>query len=373
MIGLSPVVVGLAGFCIGVVAGFAVRRSRLCFLGAIESALVGRDWRRMKIFGLALAVALICTQAIIAAGLFDPIQSSYIPSRIAWLSLASGSILFGLGMALVGTCAFGSLVRLGGGDLRSLVTLLIFGLMAYATLRGILAEPRVTTIESINFEMPNGTAGSLFDALAFQLRSLLPALSGNVIRMLLAALLAAPLILATAFDRRLRRAPRLLVAGVLLGFCVAGGWIFTGVLADEFESGIRVQSLTFVAPVARALYAVLLASSEWMDFGVTVVFGTLAGSAAAALYADEFRWEAFDDDREMRKHLLGAVLMGVGGVLAGGCTVGQGLTAGSLLAVSWLITVPGIICGAYLGLTILVEGSIKEALSNRIRSRSWQP
>ena len=367
MMGLSAAWIGLAGLALGFVAGFATRRSRLCFLGAIESAVVGRDWRRIKVFGLALATALLLTQALVIFGHFDPTQSSYVPSRIAWLSLVTGSVLFGLGMALVGTCAFGSLVRLGGGDLRSLVTLIIFGLAAYAMLRGILAQPRLATIESISFEMPDGITGSIIDFLSRRMP-----MSATSSRALTTAVIAIPLIAAVIADRRLWRAPRLIAAGLCLGFSVAGGWLVTGVLADEFESGIRVQSLTFVAPVARALYAVLLATSEWMDFGVTAVVGVVLGSGFAAFYVDEFRWEAFDDDREMRKHLLGAVLMGIGGVLAGGCTVGQGLTAGSLMAVSWLITVPGIVFGAYMGLTILVEGSLREAVVSRIKSRSWQ-
>ena len=367
MLGLSAASIGLAGLGLGFVAGFAVRRSRLCFLGAIESAVVGNDWRRMKVFGLALAVALVLTQMMIIFGHFDPTQSSYVPSRIAWLSLVTGSVLFGLGMALVGTCAFGSLVRLGGGDLRSLVTLIIFGLVAYAMLRGVLAQPRLATIESISFEMPDGITGSLIDFLMRRVP-----IDAPRARAIITAVLVLPLIGVVAAERRLWRAPRLIVAGLCLGAAVAGGWLFTGVLADEFASGIRVQSLTFVAPVARAVYAVVLATSEWMDFGVTAVVGVVLGSFAAALYADEFRWEAFDDDREMRKHLLGAVLMGAGGVLAGGCTIGQGLTAGSLMAVSWLITVPGIMLGAYMGLTILVEGSLREAVASRIKSRSWQ-
>ena len=329
---LSAIAVGLIGLGIGVVVGFAVRRAKLCSMGAIESALVAGDWRRMKVFGFALAIAIAGTQALILAGLFDATQSTYVPTRVAWLSASLGSVVFGLGMALVGTCAFGSLVRLGGGDLRSLVTMLIFGVVAYAGLRGVLAAPRLAWLEPVSLEMPGPVPGSFADAATRLLNF------DSRIALGLAAVIC--LILPVVLDRRLRQAPRLLLAGVLLGLGVVGGWLFTSVIADGFATNVRVQSLTFVAPVARALYGALLGTGELLDFGVMSVFGVVLGAFAAALWGKEFRWEAFDDHHEMRQHLLGAALMGLGGVLAGGCTIGQGLTAGSLLAVTsgaWVV------------------------------------
>jgi uncharacterized membrane protein YedE/YeeE len=182
-------------------------------------------------------------------------------------------------------------------------------------------------------------------------------------RTALTAAIAAPLILLVAFDQRLRRSPRLLVAALTLGLAVVCGWASTGPLADEFEQ-VRLQSLTFVAPVARAFNG-LIFGSEWMEFSTLAVPGVIIGSFLAAIIAGEFRWEAFDDQLEMRRHLLGATLMGLGGVLAGGCTIGQGITAGSLLALSWPIAVAGMMCGAWFGLTILVEGSVRECITTR--------
>jgi uncharacterized membrane protein YdcZ (DUF606 family) len=155
-----------------------------------------------------------------------------------------------------------------------------------------------------------------------------------------------------------------LAAAIVLGVSVTVGWLVTSALADPF-SQVRVQSLTFVAPIARGLYAGLLGGAEWIDFGVMTVPGVLLGAFLAALIADEFRWEAFDDAREMRRHIAGAALMGVGGVLAGGCTIGQGLSAGSLFAITWPIALAGMMLGARLGLLILVEGSLRDALQSR--------
>jgi uncharacterized membrane protein YedE/YeeE len=260
-------------------------------------------------------------------------------------------------MALVGTCAFGSLVRLGSGDLRSLIVLLVFGAAAYAVLRGVLADFRITVLESHVVAIP-WTSNS-------DIASDISAVAQVDLRAIVALVIGASLISLVLGDRRLWRAPRLLAAGILLGGCVTAGWVLTGVLADDFSAPPRPQSLTFVAPVGKAIYATLLNTGSLADFGIGSVFGVILGSWIAAWQADEFRWEAFDDHREMRRHLAGAVLMGVGGVLAGGCTIGQGLTAGSMLALSWPIAVGSMIIGARLGIAILIEGSIRDILRRR--------
>lgn len=351
MITLSPMLVSLVGLLTGAACGYAVRRARLCSFGAIEDALIGQDWRRMKVFALALAIALAGTQALILAGLFDSAATTYLPIRVAVLSAAAGALMFGFGMAMVGTCAFGSLVRLGGGDLRSFVTLGVFGGLAYAMLRGVLSPMRLQIFEPVAVEMPGPVPASLVH-LAGHL-----GLSGA--GSVLGLAIAAGLLVWSLSDARLRKARRLLTSGIVLGLGVIAGWVATGVLVDDFAGAPRPQSLTFVAPVGRALFGLLIGEGGWGDFGAASVVGVVAGAFGAARQADEFRWEAYDDQREMRRHIGGAVLMGLGGVLAGGCTIGQGLTAGSLLALTWPITVGGIILGARLGIAVLVEGGIR--------------
>lgn len=348
---MSAAIIAIIGLLVGCAAGFVTRRARLCTFGAFEDAVGSGDWRRLKIFGLALGVALLGTQGLVAAGLLDPGMTAYSQQRLPWLSIAAGAFMFGLGMALVGTCAFGSLIRLGGGDLRSLVTLLVFGFFAVSWLRGVLSSFRIEWIESVYVDA------------VFSLDELPLPYPGLAI----AILAAGALFWAVRREQRLRHARRMLTAALVLGLCIVAGWAATALLADPFETAARPQSLTFVSPVARALFGAFFDAGAWVDFGVMSVVGVVVGSYAAALMNDEFHWEAFDDSHEMRRHLLGAVLMGSGGVLAGGCTIGQGLTAGSVLAPSWPIAMGGMALGARLGIQLLVEGPLREVLTNRVQ------
>jgi uncharacterized membrane protein YedE/YeeE len=344
--------VALVGIAIGVACGFTARRARLCSFGAIEDVWIGGDTRRLRIFGLALGVALLGTQAMVWSGALDPALTTYTPSALPWLAILLGSTLFGLGMALVGTCGFGSLIRLGTGDLRSLIVMMVFGATAYATLRGILAPLRIDWLEAIALPVPGASQGDLPSLLAW--------LGLGDLRLVIAVSASALLVLAVALDRRLRRSPRLLLAGLTLGLGVVTGWWATGVAVDAFSLHARPQSLTFVSPVGRALYAVLTTPEGLLDFGIGSVLGVVLGAFLSALVDRELRWEAFDDHHEMRRHLVGAVMMGGGGILAGGCTIGQGISAGSMMALSWPIAIFGMMVGARLGIAFLMEGSIRQ-------------
>lgn len=343
--------IGLSGFIIGLIVGGLVYRARLCTFGAIEDALVGGDRRRIKAFGLAFGLAVLGTQALILFGALDPDRSTYVASEIPVIGLVLGGLMFGTGMALVGTCGFGSLVRLGSGDLRSLVVVLVFGGAAYATLRGGLSGFRINVVEHWPIAMPGPS------------RSDLPTQLGRLLgfdpRVALAIGLGLVFTGIALRDARLRRARRLLLAGLALGLAIPACWAATAWLSDPFALQQRVASLTFVAPVARAVFGLIAGQDSLLDLGVASVFGVACGAALASLWAEEFRWEAFDDQHEMRRHLAGAVLMGVGGVLAGGCTIGQGLAAGSLLALSMPIVLVSILIGARFGIAIMV-GELRE-------------
>ena len=348
------------GLLVGASIGFAARFAKLCSFGAIEDALMGEDTRRLRVFALALGIAVLGTQGLVAGGWLDLKLTNYAPPALPVLAIAIGGVMFGLGMALVGTCGFGSLVRLGNGDLRSLVVILIFGAAAYATLRGFLAVLRIDYLEALAVPMP--------DAARAELASVLSRAFGADIRAVLALVVGLALCWLAIGDRRLRRTPRLMMAGVVLGFAVLAGWLITITASDEFAAAPRPQSLTFVSTVGKTLYAGIFSPAGFADFGVASVLGVVTGSFLAGLVNREWRWEAFDDDREMRRHIAGAVLMGVGGILAGGCTIGQGITAGSVLSLSWPLAVGGILVGARLGIAILVEGSTRDALERGWRS-----
>ncbi|WP_322515585.1 YeeE/YedE family protein [Rhodopseudomonas palustris] len=356
----SAWLLALTGFGIGTCAGFFVRLARLCSFGAVEDALMGGDTRRLRIFGLALGIALIGTQALVIGGVLDPGQTNYTAAAMPLASIVLGSLLFGIGMAMVGTCGFGSLVRLGTGDLRSFVVILVLGGAAYATLRGVFSGFRITGLERLSVAMPDGVSTDL--------ASLTRHLFGMDLRAAIAALGGGALCLLAFGDKRLRRTPRLLSAGVALGLLTVAGWLATTMLADEFAGPVHPQSLTFVSTIGKAIYAGLLNAANFADFGVGTVFGVVVGSFLAAWRADELRWEAFDDDHEMRRHIGGAALMGIGGILMGGCTIGQGITAGSMMALSWPIAIIGMMLGARMGIAVLVDGSPAELLG-RGRSR----
>jgi uncharacterized protein len=355
---MSAWIQALSGFAIGAIAGFAVRHARLCTFGAVEDALMGGDSRRLRVFGLALGIAILGTQALVISGFLNPEQTTFAPTALPLVSILIGSVMFGIGMAMVGTCGFGSLVRLGTGDLRSLIVVLVLGGTAYATLRGVFSGFRIGVLENLSVTMPEGATSEIASlssrAVGFDVRATIAAISGVALCWLALG------------DPRLRRTPRLLSAGVVLGVLVVAGWIVTVMVADDFAGPPRPQSLTFVSTVGKAIFAGLLNVSNFADFGVGSVFGVIAGSCAAAWRSDELRWEAFDDDHEMRRHLYGAALMGVGGILAGGCTIGQGLSAGSMLALSWPFAVGGMVLGARLGIAILVDGSPRDIIL-----RSW--
>lgn len=347
----------LGGFAIGAAAGFAVRHAKMCTFGAIEDALMGGDSRRLKILGLALGIAILGTQALIIGGFLEPGQTTYAPSGLPLIAILIGSVMFGFGMSMVGTCGFGSLVRLGTGDLRSLVVVLVLGATAYATLRGLFAGFRIRFLEALSIPMPEGISSDI--------ASLSSRAIGVEVRGILAVLAGASLCWLALGDPRLRRTPRLVSAGIVIGVLIVAGWIVTISFADDFAGPSRPQSLTFVSTVGKALYAGLLNVTNFADFGVGSVFGVVAGSWLAAWRATELRWEAFDDDHEMRRHLSGAALMGAGGILTGGCTIGQGLTAGSMLALSWPFAIGGMILGARLGIAILIDGSPRDIIQRR--------
>ena len=340
-----PDILAVGGLICGIAAGVAAQYGRLCTFAAIEDALVAGDLRRARAFALAIGVAILATQSLSYAGLIDLIRTPYSAPRLELLGLASGALLFGLGMALVGTCGFGLLVRAGSGDLRAVLSAVVLGIAAFAATAGLLAGPRIAIAQTGVVSLGGAGQGSLTRLIADA--------AGPGTAFAFALLLGAALLAFALTNMRALRKQRLLAAGVLLGLAVACGWLVTGTLGDPFDAQ-RLESLTFVAPIGRVLLVAMGERMSAAGFAVLSVLGVVAGSFAVAFARRELRWEAFDDQREMRRHLLGAVLMGTGGVLAKGCTIGQGLSAASTLAVSAPIAILGMVLGARLGLAWLI-------------------
>jgi len=348
MLGLDGgALASLAGLIGGAVLGLAARSGRFCMMGAVEDAVYGGDLARLRMLGVAAAMAIAGTQALAAAGGLDPDATLYLRSGWSPMAAVIGGLMFGYGMAQVGTCGFGALARLGGGDLRSLVMIVVIGVAGYATLAGPLAWVRTLLAPpGIMAEGHLSVAAVLGDAIGTG-----AALPGLAIAVGVAALALA--------DRSFRRERAMILWGIAAGLTIPFAW---GMTAEAGATGfdiVPVQSFSFVAPLGESvLYIMTVQSLALPDFAIASVAGVLAGAAAGSLGRGEFRWEACDDARELRRQIGGAAMMGVGGVLALGCSIGQGLSALSVLSVSAPVVIVSIFAGARIGLFLLVEGKV---------------
>jgi uncharacterized protein len=336
-------VLPVGGLLCGLLAGAGAQYGRFCTMGAIEDVVLGADWRRARSFGLAAAIAILGVWILTRLAGFDVGRSVYAVSQFDILGAVLGAILFGIGMAFAGTCGFGLLVRAGAGDLRAFVTAGVLGVTAFAATGGILAGLRVPLTQLMTWDA-RATGGPFADRL-----------TGGNAEFWMAPVFAAGLMILALRDERLRKKPKLLGGAVMMGVAVTLGWAVTGILADPFGAH-RIESLTFVAPLGRFIVQVMTGALTDVGFAVGSVTGVMAGSAIVNWLRGEMRLEAFDDVREMRRHMLGALFMGLGGVLARGCTIGQGLSATSTLSLSAPLVIIGIVLGARLGLLSLVEG-----------------
>lgn len=342
---MSPHLIrAVLGLGIGCLLGFAARRGRFCTLGALEDAVYGQDTRRLRAWALAIAVAMLGVRVLSLNG-FPLDQTLYASPELELGPLILGGLTFGFGMALVGNCAFGNLLRLGGGDLKALVALLVAAVSAVMAMRGLTALVRVAAIDPLVLSTPSGRS-QLLPALL----SLGPAMS-SVLACACAALLAA----FAFFNDPFRRDRKLVASAVVVGLCVTAGWGATAFAGFDPFGTERPVSLSFARPVGDAVLYAMLASGMQVDFGIASVVGVLIGAFIEARQARRFRWEAPDDPGEMRRHILGAFLMGTGGITALGCTIGQGVTGVATLSVGSAIALAAITLGARLGLYYLVE------------------
>ncbi len=333
--------VGLVG---GILLGLAARVGRFCTLGAIEDLLYAADSRRLRMWALAIGTAIIGVALARAGGGFDPADTLYL-SRV-WTPLGSivGGLMFGYGMAIAGNCGYGALARLGGGDLRGFIIVLVMGLSAYAVLSGPLARLRVWLFPVEDMAVaPQGFADSL------------STLSG-ISPVTLALTIGVMILLLGLSSREMLRSPRHIAWGIVVGIAVVSGWIGTTWVATTGFDGERITTHTFSQPLGDTIFWVMTASGNTLSFSVGSVAGVLVGAFAGSLFKGHFRWEACEDPRELKRQMAGAALMGPGAILAVGCSVGQGISAFSVLAWSAPVTFAAIFAGAALGLRQLISG-----------------
>jgi len=351
-------IVGLGGFTVGLVFGAVVQRTNFCTMGGISDLVLMGDGRRFRAWLLAIAVAIIGTQALHFGGVIDVNKSIYLTPNLGWLGAIIGGLMFGFGMTQAGGCASKTLVRLGSGNLKSLIVMLVLGIFAYMTLRGLLALPRLR-IETTNIDL---TTRGLHNQNLGEMAGAAIGLAAAPARAIVAAALAL-LLLAICFkDAAFRSSPVNIVGGIVVGLCAVAGWIVTGVLAADEFNPTQLASITFVAPAGDSLQYLMTFTGSTINFGVAVIGGVIVGSFLMAVATGTFAVESFVDRNDLTRHLGGAMLMGAGGVLALGCTIGQGITGMSTLALGSLLAWLSILGGGYLGIRYLEEGSFGGAI-----------
>ena len=344
-----------AAFAVAVAFGFIAQRTHFCTMGAISDIVNIGDWTRMRMWGMAVGVAMVGFYGMGWLGWIDASKSIYTSGRIIWLSAIVGGALFGFGMVLASGCGSKTLVRIGAGSLKSLVVFFVMGFTAFATLRGVLAVLRVNTVDKVSFEIPAGGAAPMWlsGALGWD-----PALAGLVLALVVGCALLVWALLSADF-----RSFNNVLGGLGIGLVIVAMWWVSGHLGFVSEhpetldavylgsnSG-RMESLTFTAPMAYALDWLIFFSdtSKLLTFGVVTVAGVVVGAFVCSLVEGSFRWEGFRSTQDTALHVVGAVCMGAGGVTALGCTVGQGLSGLSTLSLTSVIAVAGIVVGAIAG------------------------
>lgn len=319
----------LGGGLLGLVCGLLLERTHFCTMGSLADLFLFGGTRRLKAWLLAIGLALLGTQALAFMGLINLRTSPYTTPLLDWPGAILGGLMFGYGMVLAGGCASRALVRLGTGSLKALIVLLLMGVTAWATLLGVLAPLREVLLDPMRLQ-----------------------LTGQTLPVLAAPFLGGGLVVYSLFDRALLGSWEDLVAGLGLGLLVPAAWLVTA-MPPALPAPL---ALTFVQPTAEGL--IQLMATAGRPFSVALAGCTVLGAFISACLAGTLRLESFTGEADFGRHLAGGALMGVGGALAGGCTIGQGISGLSTLAVGSLLAVAGIVVGAKFAFDYLETGRI---------------
>jgi len=351
---LAPTV-AWAAFALAFVFGIAAQRSNFCTMGAVSDIVNLDDWTRMRMWLAAIAIAMLGSQALHLAGLVDLSKSIYTGPNLTWLSAIIGGLCFGFGMTLASGCGSKTLLRIGSGNLKSLVVFIVLGVSAYMTLKGLFGVWRTVALDPVAITLAGGQ----------DLPSLIARITGidgRAARVGITVLIAASLLTFALKSADFRTLDNL-ASSAIIGLIITAGWYVSGhvgyvaehpnTLQEAFagtNSG-RMESFSFVAPMAYTLELLMLWSdkSRIVTFGIAAALGVVAGSLVWSLVTRSFRLEGFRNAEDTANHLAGGVLMGFGGVTALGCTVGQGMSGVSTLAIGSIITLAAVIVGSLAG------------------------
>ena len=306
----------LFAVAIGLIFGFFGQITQFCF----RRALIGADQRAAAgVWLTALAFAVIGTQAAVAFDLISFDDHRFMVTELPVAAIALGGLLFGFGMVLTRGCVSRLTILAGSGNLRAALVVIVFAVVAHATLKGVLAPMR-TALGAITVNMGDTVS--------------LAALPGGF-------WLWSGLIVLAALGLALRsgNGAGTLAMSAVIGLLVPLAWVGTGfILFDEFDP-IAMESLSFTSPSADALFWIVASSSIPAGFGVGLLGGVVVGAFVASASRGRFGWESFDSPAQTGRYLTGAALMGVGGVLAGGCTLGAGLSGVPTLSFAAILAI----------------------------------
>ena len=347
-------------FGVAFILGAISARTQFCTLGAVSDIVNMGDFTRMRMWVMAMAIAILGAQGLYAVDLIDLSKAFYTRSNITWLSYVLGGLMFGVGMTLASGCGSRTLVRIGGGNLKSIVVFAFLAIAAYMTMKGLFGVWRVNALDVVAIDVSqHGIATQELGALVAPLLNV----SKKTAQIILACLIAGPMLIFVLMSRDFRSSLDAWLGGLGYGLAVIAGWYITayvgfGENADTLEmmffgtNSRGAESLTFVAPYGYSLELLMLWSDKSLiiTFGIASTLGMILGSLAYSLLTRRFRWEGFVNIDDTRNHIIGAVLMGAGGVTAMGCTIGQGVSGLSTLAVGSFFALAAMIigCGATL-------------------------
>ena len=352
-------VVALLGFALGLVFGATAQRTNFCTMGAISDMVLMGDNNRFRAWMLSIATAILGSQTLHQLGAIDLNGSIYLNPSLGWAGAIVGGLMFGFGMTLAGGCGNKTLVRLGAGNLKSLVVALMLGIFAYMTLRGLigLARVQLEAMSNLDLERAGFATQGMTDLLAGA-----TGLPPEAARWVLTLTVAGALLWSCFKSSAFRASPRNIAAGLIIGTLIPLGWLATGVVGyDDFEP-TPLASFTFVAPTGESLVYLMTFTGATINFGIATIGGVIAGSFLMAQATRSFQVESFTAASDMIRHIIGGALMGTGGVMALGCTIGQGITGMSTLALGSLIALLSIIAGGVYGMKYLEEGSLGGAM-----------
>lgn len=349
VIELAAFYVGWGGLIIGLVFGFIVQKTNFCTMGSLSDILSFGSYNRFRAWLLAGATAILGVAAIEGAGVADMAGSMYLTPNLNWLAHVAGGLMFGFGMVFSGGCVSRNLVRAGGGDLGSIVVLVITGIFAFMTIGGLIGPLRVAIFDPTAIDL---TASGMETQRLGEILARLTGMDEGTTILATVVVIVGVLLVYCFKDASFRAAPRDIAAGVGIGLCVIAGWFLTGLAADEFaDVPVQLISLTYVRPAGDTIdYLMRYTALGPPGFAVTTTFGAIAGGFVGAATSGRLSLSTFADAGDAFRNMSGAMLMGIGGVLALGCTVGQAMTGFSTLAVGSMITFVAIVIGGIAGI-----------------------